>query len=707
MSLILASSRINENYTPENPSNFKNFYRSPIQIDSDSEIAVQSVKIQRTGNITIEGGDTFCHYFGQDPRLARTLDVPFDPYDDDNELCSFSRTIAPKTGTYSLSGYVKAIKDALNTQYDDPRTFGGYLVEPNTNADGEELGLEITCVDKGPANSDVTASLTAVPTYNIANRNDARNALISSITPSNGFSWTPGTGVVLRTAPDVVPDPITGRVSLKDQKAVAILNNAPFGLNDGEFRVETKNASAMPFVVGLTRPHIQYESYSNSQMSDLDEDGEYDPSYPEKRYSGIHALYDNDDYGIIRHNETGNRIGGTYELYDYAFYLDEDDNITIAERIYDKEFGSAAESNGFSAYSRMQEMPYWLNAFTGSTGAKLTKAQFNASWDGIQFKGKGDEVELYFKQNGKNVFDKVIGSSFANEAGRSFNPIGSTSYALYPQFHISKGSMTVTKYESSNVVGSYAYPTFTTGATGKYVSGDDAFSNESPARHNGLPYVILKPNICSNSIQSLVQMADSSVQKSLHSKVQPDPAGEYAYAGLNSANGVDYSHILTINKPTSTTNPLITTIGTQKGGSINMGARLGFKDRVFLVSNDTDGYQSGDDTLSVKFTSTGELEKSDISSFIRIPNLTHKSFNGGQSGLSKIVYQLPQFSNDGRQFGPLHFEPGEKTYVKLNNPSPMLLNELQIQIVDSQERELNSLTGITQVVFHIRKSHSH
>ena len=199
-------------------------------------------------------------------------------------------------------------------------------------------------------------------------------------------------------------------------------------------------------------------------------------------------------------------------------------------------------------------------------------------------------------------------------------------------------------------------------------------------------------------------MADGSYQKSIHSKISPDPSGEYAYAGMNSANGVDYSHVLTINKPTFDNNTLDTTIGTQTGGSINMGARLGFKDRVFLVSNDTDGFQSGDDSLTIKFTSTGELEKSDISSFIRIPNLTHKSFNGGQSGLSKIVYQLPQFSNDGRQYGPLHFEPGEKTYVKLHNPAPMLLNQVDIQIVDSQERELNSLTGITQVVFHIRKS---
>lgn len=134
-----------------------------------------------------------------------------------------------------------------------------------------------------------------------------------------------------------------------------------------------------------------------------------------------------------------------------------------------------------------------------------------------------------------------------------------------------------------------------------------------------------------------------------------------------------------------------------------MSGRLGFKDRAFIISNDTDGYVTGDGTLAVTFKSTGELKKTSTSSFVRIPNLTHKSFNGAQSGLSKILYQLPQFANDGRQFGPLYFEANEKTYVKLNNTAPMILNQLQVQIVDSQERELNSLVGDTQIVFHVRK----
>ena len=662
MSLIVATSRIDENTLPgsETPSNFKNFFRSPIEIEADSEIAVQSVKVQRTGNITIEEDDFFCHYFG-------TLPETINDYD---SLTCFSRTIKPTRGTYSLSGYTKHIKDTLNGQYDDPRTFGGYLVDMHTSSSGEELGLEISAVDKGEADTDIKTLISSTPTYNLKNPTDWYDNDI--VKPSSGFSWTSSSGVFSRTT--------ASGTKLNNTEAVGILKGAPFGLNDGEFKVETKTAATAPFAVGLTRPQIQIESYDNSISSD------------EIRGPGIRDLdtqtssRENNDTTILDY-QGRDTINGTYEMYDYVFMLDEDDEITIAERVWDTDV----------EVSRMQEMEYWENGFTGSTGAKLTKAEFNASWDGIQFKGKGDEIELYFKQNGKDVFDKVVSSTFSNAAGRSFNPIGSTSYALYPQFNIQAGYMTVTKYESSNTVNTYSYPTFTTGANGFYRSGDDAFSNEAFYGLSAETYVSLKPALCSNSIQQLVEQCDSSDQKLKHE----DVVGAYVYAGLNSASGVDFVHLFTMNKFISGADN-DTLLKSQEFP--NMSGRLGFVDRAFIITNSTDGYVSRDDTLTIKFISTGSLEKTSISSFIRIPNLTHKSFNGAQSGLSKILYQLPQFSNDGRQFGALHFEASEKTYVKLHNPSQMLLNQLQIQIVDSQERELNSLTGDTQIVFHIRRS---
>ena len=633
MSLIVATSRIDENTLPqasEKPSNFKNFFRSPIEIEANSEIAVQSVKFQRTGNITIEEDDFFCHYFGLDPR----------DYQKYTELTSFSRTIKIPRGTYSLSGYEKQVQDALNLQYDDPRTFGGYGVDIHTNASGEELGLDIQCVDKGSATGkDFHASLGSTPTYNIANPYSYWED--DEILKSSKFTYTPATGIFLSTEEST---------TLNNSESIGMLTGFPFGLNGGKFIVETAVAMATddPLCIGLSRPQIQIESDTNATLAQTETE----------RHNGISQL---DDFTYPEHtnstdwmtyNDQGG-ITGTWEMYDYVFAVDDEDEITIAQRV----------------------------------------------WIDIEDVSQMQEIELYFKQKGKAVFDKVVSSTFASGApGTCFSPIGSTSYALYPQLNIGDGSVHITKYDSSNTLNQYKFPVFTVGATGGYLAGDDAFSNEGFYGLSAEPYVLgTGRTLCSNTIQPLVYTADSCDQKF----ALDDLDGNYLFVLLNSALGVDYTHLFTMNKFTQPER-LDTLLASQEFP--NMSGKLGFVDRAFIISNNTDGYVSGNNTLTVIFTSTGQLQKTATGSFIRIPNLTHRTFNGAQSGISKIIYQLPQFANDGRQFGALYFEASEKTYVKLHNTAPMILNMLQVQIVDAQERELNSLTGDTQVVFHVRKA---
>lgn len=685
MSLIVATSRIDENTLPqasEKPSNFKNFYRSPIEIEPDSEIAVQSVKIQRTANVTIGDDDFFCHYFGGDP-LAQTID----------RITSVSRMIKIPKGTYALTGYEKAFRDALNVQYDDPRTFGGYNVDIQTNASGVEKGLEIVCTDKGSASGkDLHASMIAVPAYNIAG--PASYYGLGQIEKSDEFTWSGGAGTFVS---DLDSD------TLDTSRSIGLLTGFPFGLNEGYFDITLDACQDKPFAVGLSRPQIQVESYRNST----------DTQTIHERWENIHNL----DKNTGQHKYQDTRIGtydgkdtipGPNETYDYVFIRDENDEITIAQRVFDMEsiFGGAEQPRG--EFSYLQELNYWDNAYPSRPGAaKLTRAQFYTTWDGIRFEGFGDEIRLYFKQKGKSAYDLVVSSTYdSGKPGTAFSPTGTTSCALYPMLNIGKGTATITKMESSNTLNQFKYPTFTDTPTGGYIAGDDMFSNEgffylprgSAVGDVRDPWIkVSVPDaISSNAVSSLVLTADSSEQKF----PQSDFKSNYIYAGLNAAKGADFVHLFTINKfiPGSRYD----TLNTPQLFPC-MAGRIGFVDRAFLISNDADGYVSGDNTLAVTFKSTGELEKTSTSSFIRIPNLTHKSFNGAQSGISKILYQLPQFSNDGRQFGPLYFEANEKTYVKLNNPAPMILNHLQIQIVDSQERELNSLVGDTQIVFHVRK----
>ena len=89
--------------------------------------------------------------------------------------------------------------------------------------------------------------------------------------------------------------------------------------------------------------------------------------------------------------------------------------------------------------------------------------------------------------------------------------------------------------------------------------------------------------------------------------------------------------------------------------------------------------------------------------FVRTPSLTNRSFNMGKSIPSKILFHCPKFDNQGNTEGELFFEPHEKTYVSLDNPSEMRLNNMLIELVDKNENLAEDLTGSTTIVFHIRQ----
>tara|TARA_Y100001973_G_C5070900_1_gene267517 strand:+ start:197 stop:436 length:240 start_codon:yes stop_codon:yes gene_type:complete len=75
----------------------------------------------------------------------------------------------------------------------------------------------------------------------------------------------------------------------------------------------------------------------------------------------------------------------------------------------------------------------------------------------------------------------------------------------------------------------------------------------------------------------------------------------------------------------------------------------------------------------------------------------------GKSIPSKILFHCPKFDNQGNTEGELFFEPHEKTYVSLDNPSEIRLNNMLIELVDKNENLAEDLTGSTTIVFHVRQ----
>ena len=49
----------------------------------------------------------------------------------------------------------------------------------------------------------------------------------------------------------------------------------------------------------------------------------------------------------------------------------------------------------------------------------------------------------------------------------------------------------------------------------------------------------------------------------------------------------------------------------------------------------------------------------------------------------------------------MFFEASEKTYINVNNPEPVTINDMRVDIVDQYEKYAKSLRGNTVVCFHI------
>ena len=92
---------------------------------------------------------------------------------------------------------------------------------------------------------------------------------------------------------------------------------------------------------------------------------------------------------------------------------------------------------------------------------------------------------------------------------------------------------------------------------------------------------------------------------------------------------------------------------------------------------------------------------------VEVPSLNQQSYNMCRQCPSKFIYVCPRHDNSGGQFGRLFYEPGEKTYVSLNNPSELNITDMEVRFTDKNGVTTQELIGSSAVTFHIRREHRH
>lgn len=126
----------------------------------------------------------------------------------------------------------------------------------------------------------------------------------------------------------------------------------------------------------------------------------------------------------------------------------------------------------------------------------------------------------------------------------------------------------------------------------------------------------------------------------------------------------------------------------------NCGDELGFNEPV------VEGLNTAYKTVWYESDAVPEMISDEVL-HVRVSALNVRSYNGVQSGISKILYTLPRFS-DGRSSGRLHITPHEKTYLALNNTNTLHMNDIQVEFVNSDETLAKDLTDKSYVAFHIK-----
>ena len=174
-----------------------------------------------------------------------------------------------------------------------------------------------------------------------------------------------------------------------------------------------------------------------------------------------------------------------------------------------------------------------------------------------------------------------------------------------------------------------------------------------------------------------------------------------AFLGLNASGGVNKKIIL-IAAPSTLYNGGFGGYGggwTKEFGAQNV---LGYENLPPQVIDTYAGIGNGN--LAVLESKTVPKMVSNKSLFVRLPDLPINSFNSGKGSVSKILYHMPRFDNSGNEVGGLYYQPHERLYIPFENTEAIRLNNLKVELCNIDETTGSvDLVGQTIICFDIRK----
>ena len=576
------------------PSSYVNQINGTLEIPAFSQIAVQSIKITKTGNVVIpQGGLNFGFYFGRAFNYNTSNDYLVQP--------SFmTPTSVGESGeSLSVEQLAEKTKIALNNNLWHPNL----LLNAST---GRNPGA--SCEVKRNASNDLVGFEFEVT--NSASSNNENNIPTSDFWIKSEFTEDTHTfiGTELASSPT-------------NQFPLTIIGaSLPLSLAGGEFNCSLGNSSKLEWSVGLSR----------STRPDFD----YQPSYFDD-YNG-----DFFDYVVKQELEGASHLIRAYHC------------ITC---------GATSE-----LCTEMVEINYGtiLDGIVETIHA-------------VQWEVDGERVSCKLTKTNGSILTLFTGTSATSASNAK--PINMMCRFLYPKITLEPGkNVKIIKWDGVKVK-DFIYGGVAPGGT--IAAGPYLY-------HDYWAY-----------LENTGQVMDIAFDFELRNPINGFPVANFINQIGLSAGKINYP-----------TNGILLGFGKYKGVD-SLGLDTGFTFSSSLNSYKIYGFT--DRIIAPTISLTNPLTwisneppviKNTNSLFVRLKNMTFDSANFSMSNMSKILYHIPAFSNNGESTGSLFFEPEERVYLDLHNTQESFITTMEVDIVNADERITKDLLGKTVVVFHVRPS---
>ena len=619
------------------PYQYRNNLKNPLDVPPNSEVAVESVKIQRTPMLDYGNNITTNFWFGE--RLATETAK-------DSQTSYFIPADNTVLGSKSPQEFADEFKLVLQEAYSLHPEINSESIEVNIHSDSDNqfAGFQFKIPQVG---SDAASTIPG---------DDCR------VQEMFGEA-TYGGGVILSDADETF-------CQLLPQGT----DGGPLSFHNGSCTYTDLDTDEI-VTVGISRPYCNNTGRLGEIMG-----------FEEANFT--ETLGDNPFGEAV----VGRGVGADQDVF--MDYCVENNGTDIRVYCYGGEIGN----------TQMQEVIYYQKNNTANGTNNGSNSSFatgtpisSASMGPISFQVENEKVKISISGATLVEINKFDSASFKNQIPL---PTSIANWKMYPTVYFQDESddVTLSVYEcrtSSTITNNFPENSWNVKSKiNTFIKGRSDTETQNPTTHPDLATTLAwnNANWWESEIYQRRIFIDLESEKSYYG------AGTIrAYNGIQNnlmgESGSRYENIFIMGKNDRYIDTRV------EGWQANSALTLGFS--PFSINQDSNMIHGAYEGAS--FTSVGKPSlTSQQSTFIRVPTLTHETYNFNTGNPSKILFQIPRFDNSGAETGALYFQNNDKTFIDLKNAAPLRLTDLDVQLVRKDETFAKDLTGSTEVVLVIR-----